>query len=80
MSPEEWTSKFGPFDEDGRPIPVDEQPLTKALRANRAGHAIYRIRSGSGAEYEIVASGLPIVGADGFQGAMVFFWPVEEEK
>ena len=78
MSPEQWTSTFGPFAEDGRPIPLEHQPLTMALRANRPGHAAYRIRSHSGAEYEIEASGMPIVGVDGFQGAMVFFWPVAE--
>jgi PAS domain-containing protein len=78
MSPEEWTSTFGPFGDDGRPIPLEDQPLTMALRANRAGHAVYRIRSHSGSQQLIEASGLPIVGIDGFQGAMVFFWPVEE--
>ena len=78
ISAQEWTSTFGPFAEDGRPIPLEQQPLTIALRANRAGHAVYRIRSLSGAEREIEASGLPIVGIDGFQGAMVFFWPVDE--
>ena len=78
MSAEEWTSTFGPFAEDGRPIPLEQQPLTIALRANRAGHAVYRIRSLSGAERTIEASGLPIVGIDGFEGAMVFFWPVDE--
>ena len=78
ISPEEWTSTFGPFAEDGRPIPLEQQPLTMALRANRAGHAVYRIRSLNGTEQEIEASGLPIVGIDGFQGAMVFFWPVDE--
>jgi PAS domain-containing protein len=80
ISPEEWTSTFGPLDEDRQPIPVDEQPLTIALRANRAGHAVYRIRSQSGDERMIEASGLPIVGIDGFQGAMVFFWPVDEAQ
>jgi PAS domain-containing protein len=78
MSAEEWTSTFGPLAEDGRPIPLEEQPLTVALRANRAGHAVYRIRSHNGSQRMIEASGLPIVGVDGFQGAMVFFWPVEE--
>jgi PAS domain-containing protein len=78
MSPEEWTSTFGPFAEDGRPIPLEQQPLTMALRANRAGHAVYCIRSRSGVERKVEASGLPIVGVDGFQGAMVFFWPVDE--
>jgi PAS domain-containing protein len=75
---QQWTSAFGPLDEDGRPIPLEEQALTMALRANRAGHAVYRIRSLSGTERKIEASGLPIVGVDGFQGAMVFFWPVDE--
>src|SRR5437762_1839871 len=45
ISPEEWTSSFGPLAEDGQPIPLEEQALTMALRANRAGHAVYRIRS-----------------------------------
>jgi PAS domain-containing protein len=78
MTPEDWTRRYGPFDEDGRPIPLERQPLTIALRHNRAGHAVYKIRSVSGVERTIEASGLPIVGVDGFQGAMVFFWPVDE--
>jgi PAS domain-containing protein len=78
LSAQEWTSTFGPFAEDGQPIPLDQQALTIALRANRPAHAVYRIRSLTGAEREIEASGLPIVGIDGFQGAMVFFWPVDE--
>jgi PAS domain-containing protein len=78
ISAEEWTRRFGPFDENDHPIPLEKQPLTIALRANRAGHAVYRIRSRGGTDYTIEASGLPIVGVDGFQGAMVFFWPVDE--
>ena len=78
LSAQEWTSTFGPFAQDGQPIPLDQQALTIALRANRPAHAVYRIRSLTGAEREIEASGLPIVGIDGFQGAMVFFWPVDE--
>ena len=78
LSPQEWTNTFGPFDEDGEPIPLEQQPLTIALRANRPGHAVYRIRSLSRSERKIEASALPIVGIDGFQGAMVFFWPVDE--
>ena len=78
MSPQDWTNTFGPFAEDGEPIPLEQQPLTIALRANRPGHAVYRIRSVSGDERKIEASALPIVGVDGFQGAMVFFWPVDE--
>ena len=80
LSADDWVCTFGPFDEDGQPLPVDRQPLTAALRANRAGHAVHRIRSTTGAEYEIEVSGVPIVGADGFQGAMIFFWAIDEGK
>jgi PAS domain-containing protein len=78
ISPEEWTNAYGPLAEDGQPIPLEEQPVTMALRAGRPGHAEYRIRSLSGAERNIETSGLPIVGVDGFEGAMVFFWPIDE--
>src|SRR4051794_13244464 len=76
MSASDWTSTFGPLDETGEPIPLDEQPLTKALRKGRPGHAEHRIRSVGGAEHDIKVSGLPIIGSDGFQGAMIFFWQV----
>jgi PAS domain-containing protein len=79
MPAREWTELYGPLDEDGRPIPVDEAPLTIALRANRAGHVRHRIRSVDGRMHPIEASGVPVVGATGFQGAMIFFWPVAEE-
>ena len=80
MSAEEWIGTFGPFDENGSPIPLEEQSLTQALRANRPAHAQQRIRSLDGDEREIAVSALPIVGADGFAGAMVFFWPVEDQQ
>ena len=79
MSAQDWTGMFGPFGEDGEPIPLEDQPLTKSLRADRPGHAVYSIRSTTGAEHRIAAVGFPIMGVDGFKGAMVFFWPVEEE-
>ena len=74
MSAQEWVEIHGPFDSEGKPIPVERQPLTRALRANRPGHARHRIRSCSGAEHDIEVSGLPIIGSDHFEGAMVFFW------
>ena len=79
MPAREWTELHGPLDDDGRPIPVDEAPLTIALRANRAGHVRHRIRSVDGRMHPIEASGVPVVGATGFQGAMIYFWPVSEE-
>jgi PAS domain-containing protein len=76
----EWLETFGPFEDSGEPMPLDESPLTKALRAGRPAHADFRIRSVRGEEHEIEASALPIFGNDpGSSGAMIFFWPVDEE-
>jgi PAS domain-containing protein len=74
----EWVRMFGPFDDEGEPIPIERQPLTAALRRNRPGHAVLRIRSTGGAERRIEVSGIPIVGGDGFQGAMILFWAAPE--
>jgi PAS domain-containing protein len=78
MSAQEWVEAFGPFDDDGNPIPVDQQPLTRALRRNRPGHARHRTRSLNGAEQMVEVSGVPVISGDGFQGAMVFMWPAVE--
>ena len=77
LSAEEWVSAHGPIDEHGEPIPVEEQPLTIALRRNRAAHARHRIRSHGGGEHEIEVSALPVIGSGGFQGAMIFFWVID---
>jgi PAS domain-containing protein len=78
MSADAWVEAFGPIDDDGKPIPIEQQPLTGALRRNRAGYARHRIRSAAGGEHPVEVSGVPVIGADGFQGAMVFFWVAEE--
>jgi len=78
MSAEAWLNDFGPLDERGEPIPFEEQPITAALRANRAAHERHRIRSLGGTVHEVEVSGMPIIGATGFHGAMVFFWVAEE--
>ena len=80
MPAEDWVNAFGPLDERGNPIPVEEQPLTVALRMNRPAHAHHTMRSLSGVEHDVEVSGLPIIGTDGFQGAMVFFWVVGGER
>lgn len=79
MSADAWLNDFGPLDERGEPIPVEEQPVTIALRANRAAHARHRIRSLGGAVRTVEVSGMPIIGATGFHGAMVFFWVSGEQ-
>lgn len=75
MAAADWTATFGPFDDEGAPIPYDKVPLTVALRGNRPSHGGYRIRSAGGAEHLIEASALPIVGDNNFHGAIVVFWP-----
>jgi PAS domain-containing protein len=73
-----WTSTHGPFDEDGNPFEFDQLELTEALRGNRPAHSRFCIRSVDGASRTIEASGIPIVGAGGYRGAMVVFWPEEK--
>jgi PAS domain-containing protein len=78
LSAEQWLNDFGPLDERDEPIPLAEQPETAALRDNRAAHARHRIRSLGGTTQLVEVSGMPIIGADGFHGAMVFFWVAGE--
>jgi PAS domain S-box-containing protein len=78
MTPEEWSTAWGPFDAAGRQIPMEELPLTIALREGRASHARFRIRSMDGSEHPIEASALPILALGGRRGAMVFFWGIGE--
>jgi PAS domain-containing protein len=80
MPPDEWPKVFGPFDDDGNPIPVEHQPLTSALRHGRPAHARHMIRSVAGAEHRVEVSGVPVVGEGGSQGAMVFFWVTGEGR
>ena len=74
LGAQEWTSDFGPFDAEGEPMLWEEIPLTQALRGNRPAHTAMHIRDAHGSLRAVEASGLPLVGADGFHGAIVVFW------
>ncbi|MGH2961634.1 MAG: PAS domain-containing protein [Solirubrobacterales bacterium] len=76
MEAEDWGTRFGPFTSDGKPIPLEELPLTIALREGRPAHAALRIRSVRGDEHDIEVSALPIA-AEETTGAMAIFWPVD---
>jgi PAS domain-containing protein len=76
--PEEWIAMFGPFDENGEPMPYQSIPATQALREDRPHHGIFRICAADGHE-DIAASAIPVVGAGGMSGGIVFFWPVTDE-
>jgi PAS domain-containing protein len=76
MGPDEWGTAFGPFDDQGNPVPFEQLPLTIALRKGRPAHAIFTIRSLKGDQHRIEASALPIRASDATSGALVFFWPI----
>ena len=75
VGPQEWGSLFGPFDESGAPIPYDDLPLVRAIRAGRPAHAEMTVRSTDGTEHEVEVSAFPILTAHGSQGAIAVFWP-----
>jgi PAS domain-containing protein len=75
MRAEEWRTAFGPLDTEGTLTPIEDLPLTKALRRNRPAHARLRMRSLDGSEHDIQVSAIPIVTSEGTRGAMAIFWP-----
>lgn len=74
---DEWGSLFGPFDENGEPIPYDDLPLVTAVRSGRPAHAELEIHSADGASHEVEVSAFPILTAHGSQGAIAVFWPTQ---
>jgi PAS domain-containing protein len=80
LAPEEWTESFGPLDEAGAPIPWTELELTRSLLRNRPAHHRQEVRSLDGSSRLMELSGLPIMGAGGYRGAIVVFWPAEDEE
>jgi PAS domain-containing protein len=78
MTPDEWGTAFGPFDEDGQQVPFDQLPLTIALRAGHPAHAPMRIRSVKGEDHDIEVSAFPILTTSGTRGAMAIFWTREQ--
>lgn len=79
LEADSWTREFGPIDEDGDPIPYDELPATVAVRAGRPHHGEFSVCTATGRE-NVAASAIPIVGPGGSSGAIVFFWPVREDR
>jgi PAS domain-containing protein len=78
---EEWSTMFGPFDDEGDPIPVDKLPLVVALRHNRPSYARLHVHSLKGERHAIEVAALPLVAnAGGFRGALAIFWPIYDEE
>ena len=75
VGPQQWGSLFGPFDESGEPIPYDDLPIVRAVRAGRPAHAELTVRSTDGTSHEVEVSAFPILTPHGSQGAIAVFWP-----
>ena len=80
LSREQWNPEYGPFDEHGRPVPYDELPLAIAVREGRPAYGRLHIRTDGGNLIEIEAGAVPLLGPDGYHGAMVVFWPLEADE
>lgn len=81
MDSEDWIGSFGPFDDEGRAIPLEDLSLTRALRDGRPAHSNFCIRSNKGENHQIAASGMPMVSNEhGASGAIIFFWPLDPER
>jgi PAS domain-containing protein len=74
---EEWNARYGPFDENGAPVPPDELPLSIAVREGRPAYARFHIRGERG-PLEVETGALPLVGPAGYHGAIVVFWVIDD--
>jgi PAS domain-containing protein len=77
LTREEW-AEIGPVDEQGNPLNTDA-PLTKAIKQNRPSHERFRICTDERRIVMVETSALPLTAADGFHGAIVVFWPADDQ-
>ena len=78
---EEWTRRFGPIGENDEPLSFEDLSITLALKEGRPAHDEFFVRAADGVKHKIAVSAMPIVGAaTGASGAMVIFWPVDEQQ
>jgi PAS domain-containing protein len=77
LTRDRWTAETGPFDDEGRPVPYDDLPLTVAVREGRPVHDRLRIRGERGLVHVELAA-LPLLGPAGYHGAVVVFWEIED--
>jgi len=75
LSRKEWNARFGPYTDEGDPVPSDELPLTAALRSGQPTHSRLRVRIRNGALVEVDVTALPLITVDGFKGALVVLSP-----
>ena len=75
LGPDEWGSMFSPVGTDGKPIPIDELPLTKAMRDLQPGHLEMSIIGMDSERRKIAVTAFPLFArANEFVGAVAIFW------
>lgn len=76
---EVWSTMFQPRDEDGRPIPPDDLPLTHAFRGRRPAHRVMVITGLDGATRKIQLAAFPLQGQGGRHlGGVAIFWEMPD--
>ena len=75
LTPSEWGAMFEPKDGNGMAIPIEQLPLTKALRDLQPGHITMDITGLDGDRKTIEVTAIPLFArADEFVGAVAIFW------
>lgn len=79
MSVEEWSTAFKATDENDLLLKPEELPLAIALAERRPAHKRFWITGLDNVRRYIETTGLPLIGQAGrFQGAIAFFWELNE--
>src|SRR5262249_7857096 len=74
----EWSALFNPTDDDGSPVPREQQPLFIATEQRRPAYRRSWIRGLDGVNRQIEGIAFPLRGVGNrFLGAVGVFWEVE---
>jgi hypothetical protein len=75
LGPQDWGSMFAPTNPAGDPIPLDDLPLTRALRDLQPGHMTMKITGLDEEPRAIAVTAFPLFArANEFVGALAIFW------
>lgn len=75
----EWSKKFSITDETGLPLPVDEIPLSIALRHGHVAHRTYYLQGMDGVRHHVNTTAIPLTGNAGrFLGVVAIYDELED--
>jgi PAS domain-containing protein len=80
MSRADLARTFKPVDDAGEPVPIEDLPLSQAIRTGTASHGNLTIESIDGRRHELEVIGIPLLArVDQPVGGMAIFWERSEE-